>query len=137
MIQISSKDFQDTSTSKVTPLETDTSSFQVLGAKTLENLNQEKVSNSWESNKGQHGTSTVKPHSLSFDSINNQINQIYSLNNSEKKEGSSVQDETTNELVKEKDKGGQASRPPKESVNDRYTRLMDLLKNEPQAITHL
>lgn len=119
----------------MTTLEADTSTFKdVLGVKSninvTDSFNQEKVSNSWESNKGQHGASVGKPHSLSFDSINNQSNQINSLNCSEKKEESSVQDEIVNEIVVNS-KNEIQPKVQKESVNERYNRLLDLLKNEP------
>lgn len=110
-----SKEIHDMGGLKMKPLEADaTANLQDIigGAKTIESLNpnfhqQEKVSNSCDSNKGQHGASAGKPHSLSFDSINNQSDEV-----------------ATN--IK-----GAGAGQQKESVNDRYTRLMELLKNEP------
>ena len=82
--------------------------------------------------------SVGKHHSLSFDSINNRSNMIHSLNCSEKKEGSSVQDEIVNDMTfVPPNKNDNQIKGQKESVNERYNRLLELLKNEPQAISFL
>jgi len=103
---------------------------------------QERASNSCESNKGQLGASAGKPHSLSFDSIINQ-NQFNSLNNSEKKDESSAQDEGAGAAPENVDGQKAKEDPPAsedlryESNHDKYKRLSELLEHEPRAITYL